>query len=167
MFFGYVRDVANASKHQELTRDNLLIKHVENINESIILIRHQDRDGYYYSTRKAVTVETLEGYRLLIEEFILLSILSFSNILIEVGAIPNLPCQGIKKRIFAHRRNEVDKLPKIIMGGNVGEKFKVTLASFIHEPSPVFELRGLQPGDEFNATSSSIDQIIEPPFFRE
>jgi len=165
LFFGYIRDVANVSKHQRINRPNALIRTVEDINESIILIRHQDNKGYYYSTRSTVTLEALDGSRLLIEAFILLTVLSFSNILINVNAIPKLPRDGIKRRNFGYSRHEIENLPKIIMGGNVGEELRLTLGSYIYDPSPVFELRGAQPKDEFNGTSSSMDLKIDTGFF--
>lgn len=162
-FFGFIRDIANLSKHSSIGRPNATITDLNNLLESIAIIRYQDSKGYYYSTVRMLIVRNKLGHKIPLEYFILQAFLFLTDILIELKIIPEKPLLKKYKRDFLISRENANL--KIKMSLLAGESGSIGMSSFIYEINGYCEIRSLKKGDVFNCKFDT-DFAVDKGYFK-
>lgn len=104
-------DVVNAAKHGHLTRGNPLIKEADDVFEELIITQYEDDKGVYWDTKKAVTINLIDGSRRDMFE-ILTNVLNFwSTELHHLGIIEHERHFDIPDSAIPPRRSESGASP--------------------------------------------------------
>jgi len=159
-FFGYIRDVANTSKHMNITRDEAKFRTTKSIVECLALLRYEDQDGYYYSHKQLVAVHDGQGGKLPIEFMTRPGVLTFSNMLIDIGLIKKTPDELLVTRDFYISREKAKKEPQSIIKCLVGVPINVALAFYVYDKKLPFKLRPRNSNDLFEE-DISCDMKVE------
>lgn len=148
-FFGYIRDVANTSKHMSITRDKAKFRTTKNVAECLALVRYEDQDGYFYSHKQLVVVYDEQGGKIPLEFMILQGVLTFSNMLIDIGLIKKTPDELLATRDFYISREKAKKAPQAIIKGLAGVPINVAVAFYVYDKKLPFKLRSRNSSDLF------------------
>ncbi len=162
-YYKIVCDLANAIKHREIDRDNPSFLSLDDVKESIAIVRYEDILGKYYRTRKLLEVKLLDGSVCDISELLHKSIILWSNQLISLGLIPDMPKLSELLPKFAKRRDDrFDNEIHIL--GNVGEYGEDQFRTMIFRKGKNI-ITECAPGEKFGkADVNVVAEIGESPF---
>ena len=158
-----VCDLANVIKHREINRDNPSFLSLDDVKESIAIVRYEDILGKYYRTRKLLEVKLLDGSVWDISEILHKSVILWSNQLIGLGLIPAIPKLPELLPKFARRKdNRFDN--KILISGNVGEYVEEHFRGLIYRKGKNI-ITECAPSEKFGkADVNVVAKIGESPF---
>ena len=161
-FFGYIRDIANASKHLSINRDNRKIDDVGKVKECLAIIRYEDSKGYYFCQKSFVVIfNEAEQGRYPIEFIIHQGVMFFSELILDLDLIQKIPEDLIKTRNLYVSRVEIDKFNKTVIRAFKGVHLDVCLAHYVYDESiPYTNLRTLSTKDQ-KEIQISYDIIVE------
>ncbi|MDQ3180892.1 MAG: hypothetical protein M3Q33_10270 [Acidobacteriota bacterium] len=158
-----VCDLANVTKHREIDRRNPSFTSLDDMKEYIAIVRYEDILGQYYRTRKLLEVKLLDGSVCYISELLHKSLILWSNQLINLGLIPDMPKLPELLPNFAKRKdNRFDNKIRIL--GNVGEYGEDQFRTMIFRKGKNI-ITECAPGEKFGiADVNVIAEIGESPF---
>ena len=84
-------DIANSWKHQKISRNNKLIRGLEDIQEACGICRYVDIQGFYYQTHKFTMLHLTNGYIANLHRVIFSSALFWANELLSLNVIDFIP----------------------------------------------------------------------------
>jgi hypothetical protein len=90
-YYKIVCDLGNAIKHKKLTRYSPSFLNLDDVKESMAVVRYTDIIGDYYRTRKYLEVTLSDGSIFEVGGILNKSIICWSNELINLGLIPRMP----------------------------------------------------------------------------
>jgi hypothetical protein len=85
--FAYVRDIANTSKHLQITRPEKLIDDISQLHETLYLIRHQDDQGLYAYYKAGLIIQRKKGEYNHCEIIAFKAIKEIQRILVEIQLV--------------------------------------------------------------------------------
>lgn len=149
-FFGYIRDIANTSKHLEIGRSEAKVKNIGCVRECMAKIRHHDEDGYYYDYVNMVVVEDVNKFKIPCEMYLYLTFRTFSEILLHAGLIPSIPELKRNRRSFETTREQVEDKGRQKIKSLQYEEVNFAFQSYIYDPQNPLLLRGVKEKDVFD-----------------
>lgn len=158
-----VCDFANVIKHCEITKNNPSFTTLNAIKESVASVRYSDIIGKYYRTRKLLEVALTDGSNYDVSDLLRESITYWSNKLLDLGLIPNMPKLPEPLPKFA-KRNDARFRVDIKMQGFVNEEFEAQLRALIYRKASN-EIAELTPGEKFGKSNIPITIKADPSPF--
>lgn len=109
--FILLADVVNAAKHGKLTRGRPFIKSAEDIYEELISIQYEDERGTYWDTKKAVTLNIVDGSKRDLHE-VMTNVLNYwAQELNTLGIITKSLRFEMEGHVIPPRRSETGAFP--------------------------------------------------------
>jgi len=97
-WFRIARDMANVHKHRTVSRtDGPALRSLDDVEEAIVLVKHEDDAGHYYIAEKVVFVRLLDGDVYLAEDVIRGCIAEWAKELQGRGVVPDQPFALVRK----------------------------------------------------------------------
>lgn len=142
-----VCDVANCWKHRKINRSGRTISSLDDVKEYIAFVRYEDHEGFYYGSRKMVTVSA-SGRDHELSALLSNSTRLWAEELVARSIIPRAPKLPQCEPIF-HSREELRLLSKIRILGQTSERLEIQLAMMIFQVD-LNAVRKVLPGEEFH-----------------
>lgn len=149
-FFGYIRDLANISKHRSITRPDRVLNEINDIKESLAKIRYEDEKGYYYSYKNMVLMHDVNGSKVPSESYIYLSFILVTSLLVCSNLISSQPKAERWYRSLYISRKISGKKGKSIIKTYEHNTVNFSLASFIYDNTLPLQIRSVQSNDVFD-----------------
>lgn len=162
-YYKIVCDLANATKHREITRNNPSFSSLDDVKVYIAIVRYDDILGKYYRTRKLLEVKLLDGSVCDIGELLHKSVILWSNQLISSGLIPDMPkLPELLPKFVKRKDNRFDNKIRIL--GNVGECGEDQFRAMIFRKGKNI-ITEYKPGEKFGSADVNVTaEIGESPF---
>ncbi len=162
-YYKIVCDLANVIKHREIDRNNPSFSRLDAVKESIAIVRYEDIVGKYYRTRKLLEVTLSDDSVYDISELLHESIILWSNQLISLGLIPDIPKLPELLPKFARRKDDGFG-NDILISGNVGEYMEEQFRRLIYRKGRNI-ITECAPSEKFGtADVNVVAEIGESPF---
>ncbi len=157
-----VCDLANVTKHREIDRYNPSFTSLDDVKEYIAIVRYEDILGQYYRTRKLLEVNLSDGSQCDITEILQDSVMLWSNQLLSLGLIPDMPKLPELLPTFIKRKdNRFDSEIRFV--GNAGEEIKFPPRKMIFREGKNI-ITECAPGEKFRFVGKFVAEIGESPF---
>lgn len=147
--YGYIRDIANCSKHLSIGRQNAIIKHANQISEQIALIKYSDADGEYFGSKGTVIVDDGSA-KIPVDVLAYLSVRVVNDMLVAVNAIPSTPRSPAVLRSYHLTRAQALQLGGPHVEVPIKESFEVPMQPYIYDNIPFLQIRYKRDGEKFN-----------------
>lgn len=161
-FFGFIRDIANTSKHLEIGRLDAKVREISCVRECLSRIRFEDNDGYYYINANMVVVESTNQLDIPCEILIYFTFRMFTEILINSGILQSIPILKRNRRSFEITRKEAEtaKQPGIEFYQN--EYVSIQFRFFVFLPNNPIHLRAKKDDDVFEELKFNLETSANP-----
>lgn len=162
-FWGYVRDIANVSKHVWIGRPDAIIKRADDVKESIRLVRYEDNRGYYYSYHYGIVAFTTAGRYSLSEIDIYFAVKSITEIFKAANLLPPTANPDIPKPSYWIARNEAEKKAPLELLVPGGQNLEPLMHTYKYVEGAQIGLVQITEQDEFTFTLNPIVKIEPNP----
>lgn len=139
---------ADAWKHRSISRPDRLLSCVDDIIESLALIRYTDQQGIYYGTRKLLTARLADGREGDLGLLLLTSLTVLAHELVRRALLPRIPDLPTLPTYFQSRDEAASALPVRVIC-HVQEQFELPQRCLIFEVNTGAP-RPLKPGEAFD-----------------
>lgn len=142
-----VCDLANVVKHNRISRDGKTFTDINDIKESIAIVKYRDIFGKYYATRKILEINLLDGKSVEVSDLLLASILLWLGKVVDLNLIPEVPKLPEVQPKFIPRK--VAKLAnEVTILGNIGEYMEEQFRAMVYRKN-INQITDRKPDEKF------------------
>ena len=156
---------ADAWKHRDITRSGRLINGIGDVVERLLVIRCADNEGFYYVSRKLLSVTANDGHEYDLAEHIVHSMKLWSDELVRRAIIPKLPPLSTLPNYYQTRAQAESAEPMRVLT-YAKEHFELEQRHWIFESGSA-ELRAVEKSDEYEARYNIVIKALPSPFDNE
>ena len=160
--YEYVCNFADAWKHRELKRRDRKMSSVDDAQLICGIIRYEDQEGFYYDSRKLLTLKCLDGKTRDLAHMIFLSVQMWIGELLKRRKIDQPPTLKKLAPKF-RRRQEVAPTPTVKFLGQKQEFFDEMIKFFIYDAA-TDAFQDVPPGEKFDTEIKCTAEIGGSPF---
>lgn len=158
-----VCDLANVVKHKKISRDGKTFSSIDDIRESISIVRYKDIFGKYYMPRKILEINLLDGNVVEVGDLLMNSMIIWSKKANDLNLIPGIP--KIKELLpnFVRRR-DAKNFKEVTIVGFVNEYLEEQFRPMIYRRN-IDKITDLRPDEKFGKCKiPTILRIDKSPF---